>query len=47
MEIWKICEKLFLSEKNPTSIFKMWVFFRRKKKFSDFLKNLSDEAQEI
>ena len=30
MEIWKICEKLFLSEKNPTSIFKIGGILQKK-----------------
>ena len=33
---WKICEKLFLSEKNPTSSFKIGGIFR-KKMFRKFL----------
>ena len=33
---WKICEKLFLSEKNPTSSFKIGGIFR-KKMFPKFL----------
>ena len=46
-EIWKFCEKLFLSENNPTSTFKKMGFFGRKNGSPISLKILSDEAQMI
>ena len=46
-EIWNICEKKIVSEKIPTSIFKNWGFFGRKKSSLISLKFLSDEAQVI